>query len=295
MRNCAAAFILGIGLFILPLSAQQTVPFRNGIPVAPPGVPVPPLPDKPVEYQTGEGQHIRVVVVARGLSHPWGLAFLPDGAMLVTERTGKLRIIRNGILDPEPVAYLLSEPPVYAVSSTYCCIRVLPRTVSCISPTTNREASEALCWRLRAASGTAARWRKSTTSSSPATTQTVFRAWSSAAMECSTSARSALKEPTRKIQTAMPGKCCGYATTAPHRRTIHSLASPDTSRRSIRSDIAARKVWRCIRAPVRSGRSKWVRTAATNSTCCGRAPTAESTCSPIGTEWSRRFWAMMAP
>jgi len=107
---------------------------------------------------------------------------------------------------PSPsLAYLLSEPPVYAVSSTYCCIRVLPRTVSCISPTTNREASEALCWRLRAASGTAARWRKSTTSSSPATTQTVFRAWSSAAMECSTSARSALKEPTRKIQTAMPG------------------------------------------------------------------------------------------
>jgi aldose sugar dehydrogenase len=104
MQKRAAGFILGAGLLILPLSAQQTVPFRNGIPVAPRGVPVPPLPEKPVEYQTGEGQNIRVVVVARGLSHPWGLAFLPDGAMLVTERTGKLRIVRNGILDPEPVA-----------------------------------------------------------------------------------------------------------------------------------------------------------------------------------------------
>src|SRR5690242_2996109 len=69
MQNRAAAFILSVGLFILPLSAQQTVPFRNGIPVAPAGVPVPPLPEKAVEYQTGEGQKIRVVVVARGLSH----------------------------------------------------------------------------------------------------------------------------------------------------------------------------------------------------------------------------------
>ena len=40
----------------------------------------------------------------RGLQQPWSIAFLPDGAMLVTERCGQLRIIRNGILDLEPVA-----------------------------------------------------------------------------------------------------------------------------------------------------------------------------------------------
>ena len=84
--------------------AQQTVPFRNNTPIAPQGIAIPPLPDKPVVYHTAEGQDIRVVVVAKGLSHPWSLAFLPDGGLLVTERGGQLRIIRNGVLDPKPVS-----------------------------------------------------------------------------------------------------------------------------------------------------------------------------------------------
>ena len=88
-------------------AAQQTVPMRNGTPVAPSGIPAVALPDKPVEYDTAEGMKIRVVVFTRGLSHPWSLAFLPDGRMLVTERSGKLRIVnKDGTLDPQPVAGL---------------------------------------------------------------------------------------------------------------------------------------------------------------------------------------------
>jgi glucose/arabinose dehydrogenase len=55
-------------------------------------------------FDTAEQHRLRVVVVARGLVNPWSLAFLPDGSMLVTERPGRLRIIRNGVLDPTPVA-----------------------------------------------------------------------------------------------------------------------------------------------------------------------------------------------
>jgi aldose sugar dehydrogenase len=84
-------------------SAQQTVPFRGDTPIAPSGIPKIALPDHPVTYDTAEGQRIRVVVHAQGLSHPWSLAFLPDGAMLVTERDGRLRLIRNGTVDPKPV------------------------------------------------------------------------------------------------------------------------------------------------------------------------------------------------
>ena len=85
-------------------SAQQNVPFNNGIPVAPTGLAGKPLPDKPVVFDTAEGQKIRVVVVTKALTNPFSLAFLPDGSMLVTERIGQLRIIRNGVLDPKPIA-----------------------------------------------------------------------------------------------------------------------------------------------------------------------------------------------
>ena len=70
------------------------------------GISVPPLGDGPFVFDTGEQHKIRVSVVTKGLSHPWSLAFLPDGNILITERAGRLRIVRNGVLDQTPVAGL---------------------------------------------------------------------------------------------------------------------------------------------------------------------------------------------
>jgi glucose/arabinose dehydrogenase len=64
-----------------------------------------PLGDGPFVFDTAEQHKIRVVVVTNALVKPWSLAFLPDGSMLVTElRSGQLRIIRNGALDPRPIS-----------------------------------------------------------------------------------------------------------------------------------------------------------------------------------------------
>jgi len=59
------------------------------------------------ESFTSAGQSVRTVTLTAGLEHPWGLAFLPDGRLLVTERPGRLRIVgADGRLDPRPVAGL---------------------------------------------------------------------------------------------------------------------------------------------------------------------------------------------
>lgn len=50
-----------------------------------------------------EKHSFTIRTVASGLEHPWSLAFLPGGDMLVTEREGRLRLIRDGKLLPEPV------------------------------------------------------------------------------------------------------------------------------------------------------------------------------------------------
>jgi aldose sugar dehydrogenase len=92
---------------VSPAPAQQQQPTPPPI-----GLPHVALGGGPFVIDTAEQHKIRVVVVTKGLSHPWSLAFLPGGNMLVTERAGRLRIIRDGVLDPEP---LHGTPKVNAV------------------------------------------------------------------------------------------------------------------------------------------------------------------------------------
>ncbi len=81
---------------LLVLSVFSYVSFAQDFRAAPP------LPDFPQHYQTTEYE-IQVDLIADGLSNPWSIAFLPDGDMLVTERAGRLRLIRDGQLEQIPV------------------------------------------------------------------------------------------------------------------------------------------------------------------------------------------------
>ena len=83
-----------IGIVALSYAQQQP----------PIGVPVAPLGAGPWVFDTAEQHKIRVSVVTKGLSHPWAIAFLPGGEMLITERGGRLRVVRDAVLDPKPIS-----------------------------------------------------------------------------------------------------------------------------------------------------------------------------------------------
>jgi glucose/arabinose dehydrogenase len=65
----------------------------------------------PAQAQTIESSagNLSATIIAEGLDHPWALGFLPDGRILVTERSGQLRIINEGTVG-EPIA---GVPNVY--------------------------------------------------------------------------------------------------------------------------------------------------------------------------------------
>ncbi len=71
----------------------------------------------PYQFDTAEQHQLRVVVAARGLSHPYGVALLPGGDALVTERGKALRLVRGAggpspRLEPAPVPGLPAPPAI---------------------------------------------------------------------------------------------------------------------------------------------------------------------------------------
>ena len=113
MRN-AILSVCGLLLAATTMSAQQPPAGGRGQATAPPGInwPSPPLPDGPLMIDTGLVRPIKVTIT-KGLTQPWSMVFVPesggDFTILVAERGGALRKIKNGVLDPSPVAGLPAD------------------------------------------------------------------------------------------------------------------------------------------------------------------------------------------
>lgn len=84
---------------------QTLAPHELRASVAPPAIvwDTPEIPDGSIKYESAEERELRLVVMTKDLEQPWSAAFLPDGSILVTERPGRIRLIRNGKLKREPV------------------------------------------------------------------------------------------------------------------------------------------------------------------------------------------------
>ncbi|MEM1311270.1 MAG: PQQ-dependent sugar dehydrogenase, partial [Cyanobacteria bacterium P01_H01_bin.153] len=53
----------------------------------------------------------QIVTVVENLAHPWGVTWLPEGDLLITERSGQVRIVQDGVLHPTPIS---GVPDIFA-------------------------------------------------------------------------------------------------------------------------------------------------------------------------------------
>src|SRR6267143_2728918 len=104
-RSSVPIVALVLGLLVPVTSAQQAPqagdPPQQGAPAKDT------LADGPQVF-ISTAQKFRMVPI-KGLDRPFSLVFLPDGNMLITERGGRLRIVKNGVVDPQPISGI---PPV---------------------------------------------------------------------------------------------------------------------------------------------------------------------------------------
>ncbi len=93
-----------IAVFLLAAAVTGQAVAQTGYGRGRSGIPRVELPDEPWIMNTHLVPEVKVSVVVRGLNRPWSLAFLPKGDMLVTERGGALRLVRDGVLLDESIA-----------------------------------------------------------------------------------------------------------------------------------------------------------------------------------------------
>jgi len=109
MRWRSAATITGLLIVsssVISSQRKQTLaPHELGNSDAPPAIvwETPSVSSRTTHIETAEERRVAVSVVTRRLTQPWSMAFLPDGAILVTERAGALRIVRDEKLEDQPV------------------------------------------------------------------------------------------------------------------------------------------------------------------------------------------------
>ena len=211
---------------------------------------------------------MRVVVVARGLAHPFSLAFLPNGDALVTERGTRLRLVQNATgaragaakVDPDPVAGLPADArvpdgglqeialhPKFATNGlvyfTYNKAGEVERDEPAAA--TERHHAGARQLRRQGAHGVedlfVGDWN----------TGAVDRASRSDLTGCSTSRPARRSAIRRRTRTPCTARCCACAMTARCPPTIRLSARPDTGPRSSRWAIAISWASRFIRPPAR--------------------------------------------
>ena len=103
--NCAGRALISAVVTLSLFGALALAQNRQGVPDLA-------APDRPVVLHTTDVARIRLVPVATGLDHPWGVAFRANGDILITERDkGTLRVVRNGQLLERPIP---GVPEVYA-------------------------------------------------------------------------------------------------------------------------------------------------------------------------------------
>jgi aldose sugar dehydrogenase len=91
--------LAGLGIALASCASATTSATPTSAPTSPEAIAQNPSPTPQNPNPTP-----RQTTLIEGLERPWSMAWLPDGAMLITEKPGRLRLVRNGQLEPEAIA-----------------------------------------------------------------------------------------------------------------------------------------------------------------------------------------------